>query len=359
MRLGAGNLQQLDHRDTTVLKGLAITAIVLHNFFHFVSPARQNEFMFHPGSFQIFLQEASQPSHFVQAFFSFFGHFGVQIFVFLSAFGLAKSHWNNQTSWARFMWGRVKKLYPAFLLIVLPWLIAITFTIGWHRVAAEIAPGILAMLLGVSTLMGFGLPAVGPWWFIPFIMQFYALWFPLRWIAGKFGWRGLIATAAICMLVTAVANPLLARWSINLLMTPIGRMPGICFGIAAALYPIRIPATLAAVGGVGLILGSIYSPLFPFTFIGVVLAWLWLYMRTRDVLRRSRLLIRLGECSMLMFLLNAIIRNVLVRHVTTTASQLFWGLLSATLSFAISSFIAPQRRPATQRAGELRASVNA
>jgi hypothetical protein len=45
MRLGAGNLQQLDHRDTAVLK-VWPTAIVLHNFFHFVSPARQNEFLF-------------------------------------------------------------------------------------------------------------------------------------------------------------------------------------------------------------------------------------------------------------------------------------------------------------------------
>jgi peptidoglycan/LPS O-acetylase OafA/YrhL len=352
----------LDHRDTAVLK-VWPTAIVLHNFFHFVSPARQNEFVFHPGSFQIFLHEAGQPSHTVQAFFSFFGHFGVQIFVFLSAYGLAKSHWYDDSSWAQFMWGRIKKLYPGFLLIVVPWICAMTMLVGPRRIVTEILPGIIAMLLGVSTLMGFGLPPVGPWWFIPFIVQFYAMWFLLRWIAGRFGWRGLMATTAICILVTSLASPFLARWSINLMMTPIGRMAVICFGIAAARYRIHIPVALAGAGVVALILGSMYSTLFPFTFVGVLLAWLWLYMQTRNVLRRSRLLVRIGECSILIFLLNAIIRNETVGHATTPASQLFWGLLSATLSFAVSYFIAwllqLQRSPMTLTGDEYSASVNA
>lgn len=191
-----------DHRDSAVLKGLAILAIVLHNFFHFVSPARQNEFLFHPGAFQIFLHEVSQPSHTVQALFSFFGHFGVQVFIFLSAFGLAKSHWYGESSWTQFMWSRIRKLYPTILVIVIPWTLSMLVWMGPHRLMKEIAPQLIAMLLGVSTLTGFGLPPVGPWWFIPFIVQFYALWFLMRgqvWLAGAAGrGRQLHATHRAC-----------------------------------------------------------------------------------------------------------------------------------------------------------------
>ncbi|HEX3570391.1 MAG TPA: acyltransferase [Acidobacteriaceae bacterium] len=343
-------LRELDVRDSTILKGLAIIAIVLHNFFHFVSPARQNEFAFHPGSFQIFLREASHPSLAIQAFFSFFGHFGVQIFVFLSAFGLAKSHWDDEPSWSAFMASRIRKLYPMFLLIIIPWVFSTAVWMGPSRLANEVIPNVTATVLGVSTLVGFTLPPVGPWWFIPFIMQFYAIWLVLRWIGHRFGWKGLVALAAGCLVLTQLADPLLARWSINLTTTPIGRMPGICFGIIAARYPVRISGAVATVGLASLILGSLYGAIFPLTFIGVLIASLWLYVQFRNVLRNSRLLERIGECSMLIFLLNAIVRNRLVGYASSPASQLFWGFLSAAISIAISNLLArllePQRAPA-------------
>ena len=363
MRSGPSTLDQLNHRDSTVLKALAILAIVLHNFFHAVSPARQNEFRFHPGAFQIFLHEVSQPSHAVQAFFSFFGHLGVQVFIFLSAFGLAKSHWDDTSSWRQFMWGRIRKLYPTILLIVTPWACSTALWMGPHRMLKEVAPGLVAMLLGLSTLIGFGLPPVGPWWFIPYIMQFYAMWLLLRWVAKRFGWQGLVLLAAGCALLAQLTDPALAYRSIDLLTTPIGRMPAICLGIAAARYRIRISGALAAAGVAALILGNVYSAAFPLSFVGVLLVSLWLYMRLRDVLGKSRLLVRIGECSMLIFLLNAIVRNRLLGYATSPASQLFWGFLSAALSIAISHVIAlllePQRGPAAVTTNELPASVSA
>lgn len=339
------SLKELDHQDSTILKGLAIIAIVLHNFFHVVSPARQNEFRFHPGGFRIFLTEVIHPSHAIQAFFSFFGHFGVQIFIFLSAYGMAKSHWNDESSWTHFMWGRIKKLYPTFLLIIIPWACAMCVWMGPYRLIREVLPSLIATVLGLSTLVGFDLPPVGPWWFIPFIMQFYAMWFVLRWTGNRFGWRGLAVVAAACLLFTSLADPLLERQSINLLTTPIGRMPAICLGIAAARYDVRIHIVLAIAGLAAGILGSIYGTLFPLTFMGILLVWLWVYVQLRNVLRHSQLLVRLGECAILIFLLNAIVRNELVRYASSPASQLYWGFLSAGLSIAISNLIARWLEP--------------
>ena len=89
-------LRDLDLKDTSILKGLAISAIVLHNYFHVVSPVHQNEFTFDPARFQVFLHTVARPELATQAVFSFFGHFGVQIFIFLSAYGLTKSHWDDR-----------------------------------------------------------------------------------------------------------------------------------------------------------------------------------------------------------------------------------------------------------------------
>jgi len=340
-------LHHLDHRDSTILKGLAIVAIVLHNFFHFVSPAQQNEFVFHPGAFDVFLQELRRPSHSIQAFFSFFGHFGVQIFIFLSAYGLAKSHWEDQSSWTQFMWGRIKKLYPTFLLIIVPWVFAMAVWGGPYRLIRDILPSIAATILGVSTLVGFDLPPVGPWWFIPFIMQFYAIWFLLRWVTRRFGWRGLLAVAAAGVVVTYVLSPLLAHRTINLLTTPVGRLPTICFGIVAARYRVRISGMVAAAGIAILVLGSIYPAGFLFTPFAALLALLWGYICVRDVVLRSGILLRIGEISMLIFLLNAIVRNQLVRYAISPGQQLYWGFLSAALSIAISNLIARLLQPAT------------
>ena len=86
-------LDTLDNKDTTILKALAILAIVFHNFFHVAVNVHENEFDFRPERFGVFLQAAVHPSLTIQALFAFYGHYGVQIFMFLSAYGLARTHW--------------------------------------------------------------------------------------------------------------------------------------------------------------------------------------------------------------------------------------------------------------------------
>jgi peptidoglycan/LPS O-acetylase OafA/YrhL len=332
-----------------VLKALAILAIALHNFFHLVNPAHENEFVFSPEAFQIFLSQARHPELAVQAFLSFFGHFGVQIFIFLSAYGLSKSHWDDSSSWFAFMRGRVNKLYPTFGLIVILWAVATATLIGPHQFLRRMGLQTALMLMGVSTLAGFGLPPIGPWWFIPFILQFYAIWPLLRRLGLWFGWKGLVVLSVVCLSVTYLTNPALARWNINLLLTPIGRMPGLCFGIIAARYRVRISAPVAAAAAAVLISGSIYKRLFPVTFLAALIVALWAYVAIRDELRNSRLLVRIGECSLLIFLLNAMVRNLLRGYATTPGSQLYFGFLSTAISVSVANLIARLAYPQPNR----------
>lgn len=343
-------LSNLDKRDTAVLKALAIVAIVLHNFFHAVTPVQQNEFTFNPARFGILLQHLCQPQFAIQAFFAFFGHFGVQIFIFLSAFGLARSHWDTNESWLAFMKGRIYKLYPTFGLVVIPWFLVTCLQQGPMLVIRRMGLEIALMFVGLAAFLpGADLPPIGPWWFISFIVLFYAGWPLLRSFTQRFGVGMLWVLAASCLCFTFTVNPLVARWTINLLETPVGRMLPICFGITAARKNFRVSGPVAVVGAAVLVAGSRYYMLWPFTSFAALLVSLWLYMAVRDLLRRSDNLVRLGEYSLLVFLLNAIVRNCFVPFATTPGRQLGYGLVSTVVSFAIAAviheFLAP--RPAT------------
>jgi peptidoglycan/LPS O-acetylase OafA/YrhL len=332
------SLRDLDLKDTTILKGLAITAIVFHNFFHIVSPVHQNEFTFDPARFWVFVQQVSNPATTIQALFAFFGHFGVQVFIFLSAYGLAKSHWEDENSWASFMWSRVKKFYPMFGMALLFWMLLVILTNPQPvQILRENALELGLMLAGISTIFpGQGLPVVGPWWFIPFILQFYAIWPLLRKLTKKFGWQGLVLLSIACFVLTYFANPILmAHWDINLNMSPLGRMRVLCLGIIAARFPIRFNRYWAIPAAAVVILGSEYRPVSYLTSLAVTVFSLWLYVALRPALRNIRVLEEIGVYSLAIFLLNGIVRVPFIYFAHSPFSQLASGVASALTTYLL------------------------
>ncbi|MGB6193773.1 MAG: acyltransferase [Terracidiphilus sp.] len=331
---------EFDKRDTAALKGIAIAAIVFHNYFHPISRAHQNEFTFDPSRFWAFLATVKDPSLAIQAVFSFWGHFGVQIFIFLSAYGLAKSHWDDGSSWAEFMLSRVRKLYPIFGLAMLSWIALVSVDAGLVSILRQRGLEFILMLAGLSNILpGYKLPPVGPWWFIPFIIQFYAIWPLMRRFTMKFGGRGLLVLALLAVIATYLVNPPLERWQIDLLETPIGRMPVLCLGIAAARFPIRLNVWSAFPALVVLVLGSAYRGLWLFTFPAALIVMLFCYLKLRPTLRGSRLLQLLGEYSLPLFLFNGIVRAPFLSLAQSPLSQLVFGLISAATSLAVSMCI--------------------
>jgi len=333
-------LCDLDKRDTMVLKGLAISAIVFHNYFHLVTPVQPNEFWFDQTAFTSFLEVVRHPAFTIQAIFSFFGQYGVQVFIFLTAFGLARSYWDAPSSWSTFMCSRVSKLYPMFALAILCWLVLAGTQVSLGNAIRQSGPAIVCTLAGISNLLPahYRLP-IGPWWFIPFILQFYAIWPFMRRLTARFGWRGLVAVALFSLLVTHFASHILARSGINLLQTPIGHMRGLCLGIAAARYPIRINVPLAISALVVLLLGNIYELFWPLTFLAALIVILFLYMRMRASLRNSAVLQVIGHYSMLLFLWNGIVRVPFVSLAKGPLSQLVLGCISAAITFGIAFLI--------------------
>jgi peptidoglycan/LPS O-acetylase OafA/YrhL len=344
-------LDTLDKKDTTILKALAILAIVFHNFFHIAVKVHENEFDFNPDRFGVFLQTVVRPTLSIQALFSFYGHFGVQIFIFLTGFGLAKTHWDDPSSWHSFMWSRVKKLYPMFILVVAFWMILLLIHFGSFEPIRGLMPELVLMLAGISNIVpGLGLPPVGPWWFIPFIMQTYALFPLLRSLTRRFGWPALVVLSIACYFITQAASPFFAHWSIILATTPIARMRILGLGILAARYPIRIRAYLALPAFAILILGSQYIGFAHLVSLASVIAALWVYSKLRPVLRSSVALEKIGNYSLAIFLVNGIVRVPFLYFAHTPDLQLILGAGSAAATVAIASFFHYLLAPAPKRA---------
>lgn len=84
---------RLSKDDVEVLKGVAMFLIVAHNFLHLIGPTpRENEFGF-TGAEGVWTAIAlciREPGELLHVLLSFFGHYGVVVFVLLSGYGLAK-----------------------------------------------------------------------------------------------------------------------------------------------------------------------------------------------------------------------------------------------------------------------------
>ena len=84
------NNQLLTRAECNALRGLAILGIVLHNFCHWLGPVvKENEYQYFQHNVDWFLQVVAHTDQLLPAHvLSFFGHYGVPIFLFLSAYGL-------------------------------------------------------------------------------------------------------------------------------------------------------------------------------------------------------------------------------------------------------------------------------
>ncbi len=226
----------LSKERSDIYKALAIILIVWHNFMHLLPGPYENEFSYHEGRFQLLLDLIlSAPENSLQYLLSFFGHYGVQIFIFLSAYGLAKKYQHNAPVYRVFIWERLSKIYPAFIIVMLIWPLSAFYSYGLLGPIKVIYWNLDSILLKLTLLSNFvpgqSLTPVGPWWFIPFIAQFYVIFPLLLKVNIRYGEKSLLLIAIISVLL----NYLFDLWGIfNLNFTVIGHLPVLCLGLYLA-----------------------------------------------------------------------------------------------------------------------------
>ena len=84
----------LTRNECTAMRGIAILAIILHNYCHFISKiVQENEYQFFVSHNEQLWQVISHPDELLPIhLFSFFGHYGVPVFLFLSGYGLVRKY---------------------------------------------------------------------------------------------------------------------------------------------------------------------------------------------------------------------------------------------------------------------------
>jgi peptidoglycan/LPS O-acetylase OafA/YrhL len=226
---------QLSKETSNLYKGLGILLIVLHNYFHNIPPLiGQNEFYFNLLVTERFVQAMlASPTEWVRAVFSYLAHYGVQLFIFLSAYGLAKRYSSEDVEYAEFLKTRFGKIYLSFVICV-----AVYICLGVLKSAllpdekVLFWDSLLWKLLLVSNIIpGEAMSPVGPWWFLPFILQFYLVFPFLLRAYRRTGTHFLVILSLAAMIIEWAVNPFLMRHGVNLNYIFIGHLPVFCLGI--------------------------------------------------------------------------------------------------------------------------------
>lgn len=317
--------------ETSLIKGFAILLITLHNYFHWISPSPgENEFDFNPDRiFNLFHDIADFPTECINILFSYFGHFGVQLFIFISGYGLTLSFIKNPRSWGGFLVNRLKKIYPLiltgivflFIFDLLAYQEFIT-NITWKELAYK--------CLFIHTLLPeSGLRVIGPWWFFGLIVQLYIL-FPFLFRLLKKN-----PTIWFCILcILAYGAVFVSQYFFqDLKDTPFlenapGHMPEFCLGIWFALKKgATIPNILFPLALIVFILGNFFHIAYPFTFLSVTLLFIVIhpyilkYITNKSNDNNTQIIqyqygvfpsfvSKIGNLSMLIFVIHAPIRDV-------------------------------------------------
>ena len=243
-------------RDTSILKGFAILCIVFHNFFHWLPPSPgENEFVFSALRIQQFFHLlGEQPAEFANIILSYLGHYGVQLFIMISGFGLAMSMMRKEQSWGVFVLDRLKKLYPLLITGIVVFILA-TIVLTGHSLKADEWRELGWKMLFIHTLLpNSGISLNGPWWFFGMIFQLYLLFPWLYQLIRR--WKGM-GFAGVCLVSYGLIFLFLKVFNLHggfiVMQNSIGHLPEFCLGILLAFSvdkrPLS-PGTSREAGGV-------------------------------------------------------------------------------------------------------------
>jgi peptidoglycan/LPS O-acetylase OafA/YrhL len=266
-------IKLITKEDTLIFKAIGIILIALHNYFRWVKPITgENEFGMSGGyainSYQTLL---NNPLEVINVFFNFLGHYGVQIFIFISAYGLTKVYLSKSIEWRLFVRKRFLKLYPTILLATFAMII---FNVAGHGNLPnkKLLIDFAAQLSLLSTFIpGKALVGVGPWWFYSMIFQFYLIFPGLLWIYKKYKGQGLIILSIVFYMLLIFVNPMLRPLKLNLLNTAFGHIPEFCFGIwVASRKEFKINILVYILAFIVFILGNYFRPVWHFSHLAAI-----------------------------------------------------------------------------------------
>ena len=297
---------------------------------------------FVPDAFaKVVYQILDNPWDFLHPMASFFGHYGVHIFLFLSGYGLAKKCLMSHAL-------RVGTLYrTAFsqiLKIVKLTLLGLCFYMLFYLVKDGSFPSfdVMAKYLGFLTFTENLRPGklyyfVSVWWFLALIVQFYLV-FPLLFRAMQERPTVMLGASFISLAAAALLYKPLLAVNVHVYATPLAHMPVFALGMYFA-FGHTVDRTTAGLGMILIPLTFVWEEAFHLSFVLVTLAAIAFYCRYLRGLTRSSVLKFIGAISMFVYIVHGEMRWDLINWANAEQTALviygaFVGYLAAVLAVA-------------------------
>ena len=300
--------------DTNIIKGLGILMIMFHNFFHLIDPGiGENEFAFSADNFKRFVDfTSSDPLNFIRFTFSYFGHYGVQLFIFMSSYGLYLGYRNKNVKWLNFMRKRVGKLYPTLFLGIMLVMLIWIFGLQLPRLAV-----LKSILIKFTLLHGFipneALSISGPWWFFSVIVQLYALFPLLLLVLRKTGPNALLVIAFLFIGISMTLDLFASTAGLSVYFTFIGQLPVFSLGLYFAAKPqIKISASILILAIVVFSFGNVNQYAWYLSFVAITIILLAGAILIIPIVRKFKFINSFleftGSISLFLFVLNGTLR---------------------------------------------------
>jgi len=294
-------------------KGIAILMIIMHNFFHWLPPLiGENEQGLNIERVKIYFQViTNQPELFIQSTLAFLGHYGVQVFLFLSAYGLSKKYANSKISYGLFLKKRILKIYPVFIFSILAWVVYTgMFHDGPIALIVDNWKEIFFKLTFISNFIPGQLYTLnGPWWFVSLIIQFYIVFPFIIYLYKKYHNLALISISIGGLVLAILLRPMV---DIQLGGTILLHLPELSLGIFLAKekeFTLNYCSILFII--LIFILSNLYTPLWYLSFSSAIVLLLMIFqsivLKSNKIFKKS--IIFIGSISMYIFYINGFMRT--------------------------------------------------
>ena len=177
------NKEILTRTECNILRGIAIIGIFLHNYCHWLNPiVKENEYQYFQHNVDWLHQVMGNPDMLLPMhLLSFFGHYGVPVFLFLSAYGLERKYEpkpqnpDNTCGIISFIRKHFMKLFKMMIIGFAAFIMVDAMTPGsWHydvlKIVAQL--GLFNNLLSDPDKQIWP----GPYWFFGLMLQLYIVY---------------------------------------------------------------------------------------------------------------------------------------------------------------------------------------
>lgn len=332
-----GAMLQFSKDDTTFYKGLGILMIVIHNYCHWTPGfGLENEESFnkeHVYTFISYLQTFNFKTIFA-AVFAFLGHYGVQIFIFFSAYGLTIQYQGKKSSDLKFLLTKLKKIY--FLLgFAIMVAVSFNFVLGNMINPKSVLWETFLLASTVSSFSNIYLYKLfsGPYWFFALIIQLYVLYPIFYKLFLKFTRENIWLLFIILYILIYPLHYYTAQNHFTLFGNIIGHLPEVFLGIALARYrDINCGFVGVLVASLVFVGSQFYEVLFPLSFLSVTIILLYLFRYIQGLTNeyfRGTILFT-GQISMILFVVNGPLRGVSLYNISDQAlrtERVLWFLV--------------------------------